>query len=640
MKERAFLIKQGVLILVPPLLVLSALFFLYCNYSKQSQAITGVRVKNNVRIANRMLSRELAAVVSDLQFMADCHEADEVFHGELAEAEAGSIALFIAKKNYYDQVRYIDITGMEIFKAVYNGGYSRVASAGELRFEGNRYYVAEGLKLIHGELYISPFELQTSGGEVEQPIKPMIRFVTPVCDRNGARRGMVVIDYLGQKLFELFDKVPDRVDDRMMLLNKDGYWLRCENPENEWGFMFDDRRDRTFQTRFPEAWNTIASSMNGQFLGEEGLFTFDTICLKDIIESSKTENREHEAGCWKVVSLVPREVLLAPQRQYAARLGLFGGPAALFLAAAGLFLAHMRNKNRLAEQTIIEQNTSFSRFVPKEFLRLLGKGDLQDVELSSSVQRDVTVLFSDIRSYSTLSESMESREVFQFLNDYFKTVSGPVATNHGFIDIFIGDALMALFPRSSEDALRAAIAMRRDLVDFSREKQKEGAPEVHCGYGLHFGEATLGAIGTYERMQTTAIGDTVNLAARIESVTKAFKLDIVISDSVYGRLPDKKEFLLREIDTVRVKGKHEPVVLYECYNGDPEDLAACKTGNLALWEQGLGYYKVGEFDEALEVFTALAEACPKDSMPPIYIRRCNTLKRIPPGDDWAGISTL
>jgi class 3 adenylate cyclase len=235
---------------------------------------------------------------------------------------------------------------------------------------------------------------------------------------------------------------------------------------------------------------------------------------------------------------------------------------------------------------------------------------------------------------------MESREVFQFLNDYFKTVSGPVATNHGFIDIFIGDALMALFPRSPEDALRAAIAMRRDLVDFSREKQKEGTPEVNCGYGLHFGEATLGAIGTYERMQTTAIGDTVNLAARIESVTKAFKLDIVISDSVYGRLPDKKEFLLREIDTVRVKGKHEPVVLYECYNGDPEDLAACKTENLHLWEQGLGYYKVGEFDEALEVFTALAKACPEDSVPPIYVKRCNTLKRIPPGEDWAGISTL
>lgn len=178
-----------------------------------------------------------------------------------------------------------------------------------------------------------------------------------------------------------------------------------------------------------------------------------------------------------------------------------------------------------------------------------------DVELSTSVQRDITVLFSDIRSYTSLSEDMTHLEVFGFLNDYFVNASRPVGEHAGFIDIFIGDALMALFPRSPQDALEAAVQMRRDLREFNNQRREKGMPPVHCGYGIHYGGVTLGTIGTYDRMQTTAIGDTVNLASRIESVTKTFKVEIVISEDVYNRLPNPGAFLLREIDTVRVKGK-------------------------------------------------------------------------------------
>ena len=633
--------RQFLIILLPALTLFgAALLFLYSSNSRQSRALIRERAANSVRIADTMLRHQLGIVVSDLQYLAEIDEADKAMVGLMREECVKSLVSFALKRRVYDQIRYLDITGMEALRIDHHGGAPAVVPKGRLQFKGSRYYAAEGLMLMRDEVYISPFDLNVEHGRVEHPLKPMIRFVTPVFDDAGERKGIVVLNYLGRKLLDVFDQVPSRVDDRMLLLNEEGYYLHSPDSDDEWGFMFEDRHDRTFETRYPEAWKTISSGHSGQFRNGNGLFTYATICLASVIEASAVRNPEHEAGCWKIVSMVPEDVYLAPEREYAAELSLFGLPVALFLAAGSLVVVHLCAKSRRAERSIIEQNASFARFVPTEFLRLLGKGNLKDVELSASVQSEVAVLFSDIRSYSTLSETMTSSKVFTLLNDYFVTVSKSITANKGFIDIFIGDALMALFPRSAEDALRAAVGMRYDLRDLNTRRRAEGQLPVRSGFGLHFGEATLGTIGTHDRMQTTAIGDTVNLAARIESVTKTFKVEIVISDAVYERLPDPDAFLLREIDTVRVKGKHEPVTLYECFDADPEALAKQKVATWPLLAKGLERYRAGEFAEAMEAFQACAEAGPEDSIPPIYIKRCNTMMRIPPGKDWAGISTL
>lgn len=534
----------------------------------------------------------------------------------------------------------MDITGMERLRFNYAAGQATEVPRPNLQFKGNRYYFAEGLKLMFGDVYISPLDLNVERGAVEQPIKPMMRFVTPVNDEHGERVGLLVLNYLGQNLLDVFSRIPVPLDDCMMLLNDDGYWLRCPESNREWGFMFEERAGQTFQAVHPEAWERIASGQDGQFTIEAGMMTFTTLCLAEAFPSSRTHNPEYAAGCWKIVSLVNDRAYNREQRQYATELAWIGGPGTLFLAAAALFLVHFRRKSQDAELSIIKQNASFARFVPKEFLRLVGKGSLSDVELSTSVQRETAVLFSDIRSYTSLSESMTSNQIFNFLNDYFVFVSEPVTANKGFIDIFIGDALMALFPQSAEDALKAAIQMRLDLRDFNAAQRKEGLQPVHNGYGLHFGEVTLGTIGNFERMQTTAIGDTVNLASRIESVTKVFGMDIVLSDGIYDRLDDPDAYLLREIDTVRVKGKHEPVRLYECFDADPEELARGKAATRLKLAEAMAAYKTGDFERAMELFEACAAACPDDSLPPIYIKRCNTMLRIPPGKDWAGVSTL
>jgi len=634
-------LKQVALVLGPLLLLFYVgLFFLYCSNQQKTRTIIQERALNNVRVADQMLRRELRDVVADLQYLAGAHEAAAAVKGQMSRQDRHGVLLFMDRRQVYDQVRFLDITGMEVFRADYNAGRPAVARRRELQFKGNRYYVAAGLKLMFGDIYFSPLDLNVERGVIETPRKPMLRVVTPVNNDQDERVGLVVLNYFGHHLLDVFSSVPVPLDDTMMLLNEEGYWLKGPTPDDEWGFMFEDRKDRTFAARYPEAWKRICEEGEGQFLDKAGLMTFATLRLADAVPACRIKTCEHSAQQWKIVSLVGNEAYSRDSYRYAGNLALIGGPGTLFLAAISLGMVHFRRKSMSAEESVIRQNKSFARFVPTEFLRLIGKGNLQDVELGTSVQRQVGVLFSDIRSYTTLSESLGSHQVFDFLNDYFVFVSEPVTANRGFIDIFIGDALMALFPVSAEDALKAAIQMRLDLRVFNDARRSEGQPPVHSGYGLHWGEVTLGTIGSFERMQTTAIGDTVNLASRIESVTKSFKMEIVLSDSVYSRLREPEAYLLREVDTVRVKGKHEPVTLYECFDADPEPLARGKAGTRDLLAEAMVLYKAGSFEAALEKFRACAEACPEDSLPPIFIKRCNTLIRIPPGEDWAGVSTL
>ena len=633
--------KLFLLIFLPLLLLLNGgLLSLYLLHDRENQSLARSGAWTSVHVADKMMRIVLESVVSDLQWLASCQEGKCAFKGNMPQGAQESLLEFVRSKRQYDQLRYLDITGMEVFRINWNFGEPYIVPSKGLQFKGGRQFFAQGLKLVGGDVYISPFDLNIEHGRLERPLKPVIRFATPVIDADGNRLGLVVLNFLGQRLLTQFGQTSNANGEWLMLLNKDGYWLKASDPAREWGFMFDDRRSLTFKSLHAKAWSMMMENPSGQFFDREGLYTFATLSPAEVIVTASSSKPEHAADSWRIVSYIPSDAYRKDNRRYLGQLALVGAPGSLFMAALALLMVHYFKRSQSAEQAIIAHDASFARFVPKEFLRLVGKGSLLDVELSTSVQRDLTVLFSDIRSYTTLSEGMTHEEVFTFLNEYFVCVSGPVGAHAGFIDIFIGDALMALFPNSPQDALRSAVDMRRDLRAFNERRKGLGMQPVRCGYGLHHGGVTLGTIGTYERMQTTAIGDTVNLASRIESVTKTFKVDIVISGDVYSRLSEPGEFRLREIDTVRVKGKNEPVTLYECFDADPPALAMCKIATQDALAEGLAAYKAGDFDSALEKFTACAEACPEDSIPPIYIKRCNTMKRIPPGDGWAGISTL
>jgi class 3 adenylate cyclase len=294
-----------------------------------------------------------------------------------------------------------------------------------------------------------------------------------------------------------------------------------------------------------------------------------------------------------------------------------------------------------ADRRLIEaQRDSFARFVPERMLELFDKSSITEVKPRDCKSLELTVMFSDIRSYTSISEGLSCRDVFELINGYFEMTNPIIESNGGIIDKYIGDAIMSLFPESPDGALRAAIAINRALAELNKTRRERGELEIRTGTGIHFGRVELGTVGDSARMQATVIGDAVNLSSRLESATKAFGLRMLISEAARDRLKSPGEFSLRRIDTVRVKGKEEPIGLYEVFDLDEGPVMEKKARLGATFSDALRDYKAGEFAEALDLFSRCAAGCPEDTVASAYIKRCATLIRIPPGDDWAGVSTL
>lgn len=183
----------------------------------------------------------------------------------------------------------------------------------------------------------------------------------------------------------------------------------------------------------------------------------------------------------------------------------------------------------------IKQANSFERFVPSKFIDLLDKQNVSEVRLGDSKLKNMSVLFTDIRSFTNLSEKMTPEENFKFLNSYLKRMEPIITNQKGFVDKFIGDAIMALFEdktgdSSADRALSAAIGMRRALGEFNGHRKNSGFEPLEIGIGINFGSLVLGTVGSSNRLSTTVIGNTVNLAARLESLTSFYKSGILISD--------------------------------------------------------------------------------------------------------------
>ncbi len=207
--------------------------------------------------------------------------------------------------------------------------------------------------------------------------------------------------------------------------------------------------------------------------------------------------------------------------------------------------------------------SSFARFVPTEFLESLDKHTVVDVVLGDAVRRTMTVMFADIRRFTSLSEHMNVDDNFRFLNTYLQHIEPDVYANGGFIDKYIGDAVMALFPGGADAAVQAAISMQHSIARYNEERRQQGLETIEVGIGLHTGEVMLGTVGSAHRMDTTAIGDTVNLASRVENLTKSTKSPVLITGATFDALEDPSQFVTRRVGEETVRGRSEALTIYE-----------------------------------------------------------------------------
>jgi adenylate cyclase len=297
-----------------------------------------------------------------------------------------------------------------------------------------------------------------------------------------------------------------------------------------------------------------------------------------------------------------------------------------------------RVKERTAQ--LVELNTAYERFLPREFLSLLKKESILEVKLGDQIAQQMTVMFSDIRGWTTISENLSAQQSFNFINSFLSRISPVITAHRGFIDNYQGDGLMALFPGKADDGVRAAIAMHAAVSEYNEERKKKGYQPIGIGVGLHIGDLMLGVIGNEGRMQGTVVADAVNLASRLEGLTRVYGSSISISEPTLAQLKDPDQYKHRFVDKVQVKGKKDPVSVHEIFDGDPAAVIELKELTKDDFEQGLCLYYDRKFSEASVKFNQVLEKHPEDRAARIYLKRSANYMVNGVPDDWTGVEIL
>jgi predicted ATPase/class 3 adenylate cyclase len=280
------------------------------------------------------------------------------------------------------------------------------------------------------------------------------------------------------------------------------------------------------------------------------------------------------------------------------------------------------------------------RFVPSQFLSHLGHTDIAGVELGESVLMNMSVLFSDIRNFTPLVERLSPPAVIQFLNRMYSQMGVPITASGGFIDSYAGDGIMALFSVPARQAVDAAIGMSRALADFNRRSSAEGLPPVGIGIGINTGPLVLGTMGANERMQCSVLGDTVNLASRIEQLTRVYNAQCLIGEQTLAAMDNPDAYSVRLVDRVAVKGKDFAVRLYEVLDAETDERRKAKESTRDMLHHAFGLYQDRQFFEACLAFSEAMRMDPADPVLSLLAARAHRYMETPPPDDWSGYEKL
>ena len=284
-------------------------------------------------------------------------------------------------------------------------------------------------------------------------------------------------------------------------------------------------------------------------------------------------------------------------------------------------LLEVKRKN----EELRETNLSLQKFVPQDFLNILEKDSIVDFHLGDALAKSFTILFSDMRSFSSHSEGMDPSELFSFVNEFLSVIVPVIHKHGGFVITYLGDAVMAAFPKSTAAALRCSVEMYVAIEKLNHVRSSRGDKEVAIGVGINYGPAMMGIIGQDDRMEPAILSDSVNLAARLESLTKQYQVKTVFSEAALKQIlaqDDTRGLKYRLLDYVRVVGKQEPVKIYELLFPLEDPKISQKVQQLAEYEKGLELFYKGELLEAYKILQSLASDNENDVALKNYKSRC------------------
>lgn len=285
-----------------------------------------------------------------------------------------------------------------------------------------------------------------------------------------------------------------------------------------------------------------------------------------------------------------------------------------------------REKELITANTELESLLkAYGRFVPHEYLRFLRKEKITDVQLGDHVSKVMAVMFSDIRSFTTISENMTPQDNFNFVNAYLKRVSPEIRSHYGIIVKFLGDGMMAVFPEGADDAVAAGVAKQKRVYEYNEQRLEKGYLPLQVGIGIHVGHMMLGMVGEENRMQGDAFSDNVNLTARLEGLTKFYGVSLLISGQTLEHLSNTAKYQIRFLDRAVVKGRNEPISVYEILDAEIDEIKILKLKSQPDFEQALDYYRQGSFEQAKVYLSKVLSVNSADKTADLYLSRVNYL---------------
>ncbi len=337
-------------------------------YLKERSAVKKILSQREINFVNMEkgeMEHEIGDVITDLLVLSKGHEVYKFMrgHGEGLDF-ISDISTFCANKGYCDQVRIIDNKGMERLRVASTGGVIRVSPQGELQMKAGRYYFKNTMALDAGEVYVSPLDLNIEHGEISFPIKPVMRFATPLFNQFGVKEGIMIINYSGNVLLKKLRGLSTGAPGRIMLLNPEGYYLYGAMPGSEWGFIFKKRRSKTFNSEFPGVWQMIQSEDRGSFTFNGALYTFSTVAsVQDNIKEGRTlkGNGFPKTYRWKIVSRVPLEVISLNAGLLAKKFIILYGLMVTIIIPGSYFMARNKVRKDALESELLEKEERYRK---------------------------------------------------------------------------------------------------------------------------------------------------------------------------------------------------------------------------------------------------------------------------------------
>jgi class 3 adenylate cyclase len=287
-----------------------------------------------------------------------------------------------------------------------------------------------------------------------------------------------------------------------------------------------------------------------------------------------------------------------------------------------------------------ELNKAYQRFVPHDFINALGRQSILQVRLGDNIDQNMTVMFCDIRSYSTLSEKLTPEENFRFINDYLMRVGPAIRKHHGFVNHYLGDGLIALFKDDPADALRASVEMHEEIEKYNQQRISEGNQPIAIGIGMHSGRVMMGIIGDDERHDANVISDAVNIASRLEGLNKVFGSNIILSDGTLSEIRNKDSLPIRYLGKIRVKGKENVIGVYEMFGADAKETRDKKQQTLDMFNNALQDYLGQRFAEAAVSLKKVLTINPNDKTARRYLEHAARYIIEATPNNWDGVEVM